>query len=82
MVTWHNSRDKKSSFEHFSSKSRSFYKCCNFLKYQVFILFIYNKARKLKVAEANQAEASSTKLWLATDEAHRSPIVWEQFTLS
>ena len=36
-------------------------------------------ARKLKVAESNQAKASLTKPWLATDEAKRSLVVWEQY---
>ena len=39
-----------------------------------YVLFT-NKARKLKVAESNQAEASPTKPWLAADEANRSPVV-------
>ena len=30
---------------------------------------------KLKVAESNQAKASITKPWLATDEGNRSPVV-------
>ena len=38
-----------------------------------------NKARKLKVAESNQAKASLTKQWLATDEANRSLVVCEEF---
>ena len=49
-----------------------------FLKYQFFYLFT-NKARKLKFAESNEAKASLTKPWLASDEANRSPVVWEQF---
>ena len=32
-----------------------------------------NKARKLKVAESNQAKGSLTKQWLATDETDCSP---------
>ena len=32
-------------------------------------------ARKLKVAESNQAKASISKSWLATDEANRSRVV-------
>ena len=37
-------------------------------------------ARNQKIAESNQAKASFTKQWLGTDEANRSPVVWEQFT--
>ena len=33
---------------------------------------VSNKARKLKVAELNQAKASLTKPWLDTDEANHS----------
>ena len=39
-----------------------------------------NEARKLKFEESNRAKASLTKPWLATDEADRSLVVWEQFT--
>ena len=54
---------------------------CKFSKYQFFIWLITftNKARKLKVAEWNQAKASLSKPWRSTDEANRSPVVWEQF---
>ena len=38
-----------------------------------------NKARNLKVAGSNQAKAGFTKPWLATGEANRSLVVWEQF---
>ena len=49
---------------------------CKFSKYQ----FIYLQKRlENKVAESNQAKASLTKPWLATDEANRSPVVWKQF---
>ena len=34
-----------------------------------------NKARKLQVAQSNQAKASLIKPWLAADEANRSPVV-------
>ena len=34
-----------------------------------------NKARKLKVAELNQAKASLNNPWLATDEANCLPVV-------
>ena len=62
----------------FTAKSESLsFKFCNILqiyKIPVFDLFT-KKARKLKVAESNQAKASLTKPWLATDEANRSPVV-------
>ena len=57
-----------------------FEKLVKFLKFSfVFDFFFTNKARKLKVAESDQAKASLTEPWLVTDEANRSPVVWEQF---
>ena len=50
-----------------------------FLKIRFLFDLFTNKARKLKVAESNQANASLTKPWLATFEANRLPVVWEQF---
>ena len=41
---------------------------CKFLKYQFLFDLFNNKGRKLKVAESEQAKASLTKPWLATDE--------------
>ena len=61
----------------FTAKSGSFLKFCNILqlfKISVFNLFT-NEARKLKVAESNQAKASLTIPWLATDEANRSLVL-------
>ena len=69
MVTWHNSSDKKNVLNIITAKSESFsFKFCNI-----------RKARKLKVAELNQAKDSLKKPWLATDEANRLSVVWEQF---
>ena len=48
-----------------------------FKKFAILCKFLFdlftNKARKLKVAESNQAKAGFTKPWLVTDEANRSP---------
>ena len=51
-----------------------------FFKISIFLFDLFtNKARKLKFSESIQAKARLTKPWLATDEANRSPVVWEQF---
>ena len=65
--------DAKNSFKLFFHceiwilfKLAVFYK---FLNYHFFCGLFTKKAGKLKVAEANQAKAGLTKLWLATGEA-------------
>ena len=45
----------------------------------MFLFDLINKASKRKVAESNQAKASLTKPWLATDKTNCSTVVWEQF---
>ena len=67
----------------FTAKSGNFsFKFCIILQISeisVFIIDLFtNKARKLNVAESNQAKASFMKLWLATDKVNCSPVVWEQ----
>ena len=60
----------------FAAKSGSFLK--KILKLQIFKISVdlfTNKARKLKIAESNQAKASLTEPWLATDEDNRSLVV-------
>ena len=81
--TWENSRDKKQfwtfwlrNLEAFLLNSAIF---CTFSKNQFLFGLLTNKAIKLKVAESNQAKASLTKPCLATDEATRLPVVWDQF---
>ena len=63
----------------FSLRNWETFKVCNIFqifKLSVFLLDLFiNKARKLKVAESNQAKASLTEKWLATDKANRSPVV-------
>ena len=65
--------ETKNSFEHFHCEIwKPFFQIL-----QISFLFdlFTNKAIKLKVAESNQAKASLSKPWLATDEANHSPVV-------
>ena len=65
----------------FTAKSGIFsIEVCNVLQiFKISFFFLFdlftNKARKLNVAQSNQAKANLTKPWLATDEANRSPVV-------
>ena len=54
---------------------------CIFLNISFLFDLFTSRARKLKVAVSNRAKASLTKPRLATDEANRSPVGWEQFVL-
>ena len=57
----------------------------NFKILQYFAIFLNinflftNKARKLNIAALNQAKASLTKPWLATNEDNCSLVFWERF---
>ena len=58
----------------------AFFKACNILQiFKISVFYLNDLLTRLKVAELNQAKASLTKPWLATDEINGSPVVWEQF---
>ena len=76
-VTWPNARDKECFEQFLHCKIWTFFYCilqcfASFLNIVFFLFDLFtNKARKLKVTQSNQAKASLTKPWLATDEANR-----------
>ena len=70
--------EKKIVLKLSTAKSASFFEFCNIwqiFKISVFSLIYLLTRLENKVAVSNQAKASLTKPWLATDEANRSPVV-------